>query len=155
MLILNTVIFGIEGLKSDSTFDINIHDTYFVIANFHFILLIGVLVFFGIYLVRTLRKNFKNLTTNLILMISTIILIVIINGISSIVENLIQQSSGWTIYPPLSAGIALEQIEQEAKLKNNNLNIISNLILIIQISLLVFLAYCGFNTGTKFNKRTK
>ncbi|MCP4051760.1 MAG: hypothetical protein GY739_01640 [Mesoflavibacter sp.] len=88
-------------------------------------------------------------------MISTIILIVIINGISSIVENLIQQSSGWTIYPPLSAGIDLEQIEQEAKLKNNNLNIISNLILIIQISLLVFLAYCGFKTGTKFNKRTK
>lgn len=155
VLILNALIFGKDGLKPDATLDINIHDTYFVFANFHFILLLTVLLFFGIYLIRSLCRNFKNLTANLILLISTIILIIIINGFSAIVENIIQQSSGWTIYPPLSAGIDLEQIEQEANLKNNSLNIISNLILIIQILLLVFLAYCGFKTGIRFNQRNE
>jgi len=154
VLILNTLIFGIDGLKSDSTLDINVHDIYFVIANFHFILLLGVLVFFGIYLIRTLRKNFKNLTANLILMISTILLIIILNGISVIVENFIQQTSGWTIYPPLSVGEGIEQIEQDIEPKKNNFGILSSVIFYTQILLLIFLAYCGFKTGLNY-KRTE
>lgn len=150
VLILNTLIFGIDGLKSDSTLDINIHDTYFVIANFHFILLLGVLVFFGIYLIRTLRRNFKNLTANLILMISTILLILTLNGINTIVDNFIQQTSGWTIYPPLSAG--MEQIEQEIEPKKNNFGILSSVLFYTQIILLIFLAYCGFKTGLNFRR---
>jgi len=150
VLILNTLIFGIDGLKSDSTLDINVHDTYFVIANFHFILLLGVLVFFGIYLIRTLHRNFKNLTANLILIISTILLIIILNGISAIVETFIQQTSGWTIYPPLSAGEGIEEIEP----KENNFGILSSVLFYTQILLLIFLAYCGFKTGINY-KRTK
>ena len=154
MLILNTLIFGIDGLKSDSTLDINVHDTYFVIANFHFILLLGVLVFFGIYLIRTLRRNFKNLTANLILMISTILLIIVLNGISTIVENFIQLTSGWTIHPPLSAGEGIEQIEEEIEPKENNLGILFSIIFYTQILLLIFLAFCGFKTGLNY-KRTE
>ena len=152
VLILNTLIFGIDGLKSDSTLDINVHDTYFVIANFHFILLLGVLVFFGIYLIRTLRRNFKNLTANLILMISTILFIIILNGISTIVENFIQQTSGWTIYPPLSAGNGIEQFEQEIEPKENNFGILSSVLFYTQILLLIFLAYCGFKTGLNYKR---
>nr|WP_299072889.1 hypothetical protein [uncultured Allomuricauda sp.] len=154
VLILNTLIFGIDGLKSDSTLDINVHDTYFVIANFHFIILLGVLVFFGIYLIRTLRGNFKNLTANLILIISTTLLIIILNGISTIVENFVQQTSGWTIYPPLSAGEGLEQIEQEIESKDNNFGILSSILFYMQILLLIFLTFCGFKTGLNY-KRTE
>ncbi|MCB0745061.1 MAG: hypothetical protein KDC67_14225, partial [Ignavibacteriae bacterium] len=136
----------------DSTLDINVHDTYFVIANFHFILLLGVLVFFGIYLIRTLRRNFKNLTANLILMISTILLVIILNGISAIVENFIQQTSGWTIYPPLSAG---EVIEQKIETKENNFEILSSVLFYTQILLLIFLAFCGFKTGLNYKKKKK
>ncbi|PNQ72161.1 hypothetical protein C1T31_12605 [Hanstruepera neustonica] len=149
VLILNTLIFGIDGLKSDSTLDINVHDTYFVIANFHFIILLGVVVFFGIYLIRTLRRNFKNLTSNLILMISTILLIIILNGISAIVENFIQQTSGWTIYPPLSAG---DGIEQEIEPKENNFGILSSVLFYTQILLLIFLTFCGFKTGLNYKR---
>ena len=152
VLILNTLIFGIDGLKSDSTLDINVHDTYFVIANFYFILLLGVLVFFGVYLIRTLRGNFKNLTANLILMISTILLIIILNGISTIVENFIQQTSGWTIYPPLSAGDGMEQIEQEIEPKENDYGILSSVLFYTQILLLIFLTYCGFKTGLNYKQ---
>ncbi|WP_452225822.1 hypothetical protein [Lacinutrix cladophorae] len=148
VLILNTLIFGIDGLKSDSTLDINIHDTYFVIANFHFILLLAVLVFFGIYLVRTLRKNFKNLTANLILIISTILLILVLIGIDSILDAFIRQTTSWTIYPPLSAG----EIEPEIEPKENNLEILSSVLFYTQILLLIFLAYCGFKTGRNYKR---
>ena len=150
VLILNTLIFGIDGLKSDSTLDINIHDTYFVIANSHFIQLFGVLVFFGIYLVRTLRRNFKNLTANLILMISTILLILVLIGIDSILDAFIRQTTSWTIYPPLSPGEMKPDIEP----KENNLGILSSLLFYTQIFLLVSLAFCGFKTGRNY-KRNK
>ena len=148
VLILNTLIFGIDGLKTDSTLDINIHDTYFVIANFHFILLLTVLVFFGIYFVRTMRSKFKNLTANLILMISTILLILVLIGIDSILDTLIRQTTSWTIYPPLSAG----EIEPETEPKENNLGIISSVIFFVQIFLLIFLAYSGFKTGRNYKR---
>ena len=154
VLILNTLIFGIDGLKPNSTLDINVHDTYFVIANFYFILLLGALIFFGVYFIRTLRRNFKNLTANLILMISIILLIIILNGISTIVENFIRQSSGWTIHPPLSAGEGLAQIEQEIEPTKNNFRILLNILFYIQILLLIFLAFCGFKTGLNY-KRTE
>lgn len=148
VLILNTLIFGIDGLKTDSTLDINIHDTYFVIANFHFILLLGVLVFFGIFLVRTLRRNFKNLTANLILMISTILLILVLIGIDSILDALIRQTTSWTIYPPLSAG----EVEPDFEPKENNLGILSSVLFFIQIFLLIFLAFCGYKTGRNYKR---
>lgn len=148
VLILNTLIFGIDGLKADSTLDINIHDTYFVIENFHFILLLGVLVFFGIYLVRTLRRNFKNLTANLILMISTILLILVLIGIDSILDAFIRQTTSWTIYPPLNAG----EVEPDFEPKKNNLGILSSILFFVQIFLLIFLAFCGFKTGRNYKR---
>ena len=158
VFILHILIFGIGGLKYDSTLDINIHDTYFVITHFHIILLLGVLVFFGIYLIRALGKNFKNLTANLILMISTILMIIILNEISAIVESFIQQTSGWTVYPPMSAGEGIEEIaqeiEQEIKVEENNFGILSSVLFYTQVLLLIFLAYCGFKTGQNY-KRTE
>lgn len=152
VLVLNTLILGIDGLKSDSTFDINVHDTYFVIANFHIILILGILLFFGIYLIRTLRRNFKNLTANLILMISTILLIIILNGISTVVETFIQKTSGWTIYPPLSTENGIEQFEQEIIPKENSLGILPSVLFYTQMLLLIFLTYCGFKTGLNYQR---
>lgn len=135
VLLLTTLIFGIDGLTSDSTLDINVHDTYYVITNFHVILLLGVLVFFAIYLVRTLRRNFKNLTANLILMISTILLILVLIGIDSILDALIRQTTSWTIYPPLSAG----EVKPDFKPKKNNLGLLSSILFFTHIFLLILL----------------
>ncbi|MCA0133912.1 hypothetical protein [Winogradskyella alexanderae] len=85
-------------------------------------------------------------------MISTILLIIILNGISTIVENFIQQTSGWTIYPPLSAGDGIEQIEQEIKPKENSFGILSSVLFYTQILLLIFLAYSGFKTGLNYKR---
>jgi heme/copper-type cytochrome/quinol oxidase subunit 1 len=152
VLILNTLIFGFDGLKTDSTLDINVHDTYFVIPNYHFLLLIGISIYFVIYLIRALRRNFKNLTANLILIIATILLSIVIGGISTIVDNFAQLFSGWSIYPPLSAGEGMEHVEQEIKPKENNFGILSTVLFYTQILLLIFLAYCGFKTGRNYER---
>ena len=149
VLIMNYAHFGTDGFKSYSNVDINIHDTYFVIANIHFVLLFSVLIFFGVYLFRTLKRNFKNLTANLILMISTILLILVLIRINSIVDALIQQTSSWTIYPPLSAGENKTEIEP----KESNFEILANVLFLIQILLLIFLTYCGFKTGRNYKQK--
>ncbi len=140
---MDFALLGSDGFKSDSTLDLNIHDTYFVIAHVHFVVLFSVLIFFGIYFLRTLRRNFKNLTANLILIISTILLILILVNVSSIISSL-SQFSGSTEYPPLSGGM----IEHNG----NEFGILSNILFIIQILLLILLTYCGFKTGRNYKQ---
>ena len=148
VLIMIFVLFGSDGFKPDSTLDINIHDTYFVIAHIHFVLLFSILIFFGVYLFRTLRQNFKNLTANLILMISTILLILVLIGIDSIVDSLLQQTTSYTIYPPLSAG----ENQPEFDTKENDFTILASVLFFTEIVLLAFLAYCGFQTGRNYKQ---
>ena len=144
--LLNLLLFGIKGFKSETVIDINVHDTYYVISNFEFMIILGVGIFFGVYLVRSLIYKFKNLTANLILMISIILFSLVLTGISSMLDTFITQTSGWTIYPPLSA----LETEHEIKPKSNNLNILSSMLFYFKIALLIFLAYCGFKTGRNY-----
>ncbi len=145
VLIFILWIFGIGGLKSDSVTDINVHDTYYVIANIHLIILIVTLIFFGVYLIRMLRRNFKNLTANLIFMISDICLVLIFTFLISLV-NSIREIPSSTEYPPLSGGI-VENTENEW---NNAFYIL----LIIQLILIILLTISGIKTGLNY-KRTK
>ena len=98
VLILILWGFGIDGLKPESVTDINVHDTYYVIVNIHLIILMVTLIFFGIYLIRMLRRNFINLTANLIFMISDISLILIFTFLISLV-NFIREIPSSTEYP--------------------------------------------------------
>ena len=144
LLILIIGLFGIDGLKSDAVTDINAHDTYYVIANIHLIVLIVSLTFFGVYLIRMLRRNFKNLTANLIFMISDISLILIFTFLISLV-NSIREIPGSTEYPPLSGGI----VENAGNGWNNAYYVL----LIIQLILIILLAIRGIKTGLNY-KRT-
>lgn len=136
-------IFGISGLKSDSVTDLNVHDTYYVIANIHLIIPMVTLIFFGVYLIRMLRRNFKNLTANLIFMISDITLILIFTFLISLV-NSIREIPGSTEYPPLSSGI----VENTGNGWNNAFYIL----LIIQLILIILLTISGIKTGRNYNR---
>ncbi|WP_430965323.1 hypothetical protein [Spongiimicrobium sp. 2-473A-2-J] len=153
VLILNLAIFGIDGFKTDSTFSLNVHDTYYVVENIQFLFPLFVLMFFCVYSIRTLGRNFKNLTANLILMIVTILLILVITGLNSIVDSLVQQTSGWTTYPPLSSEEIVSEIEPGVKPYENNFGVFSNAMLIIHIVLLILLGYCGFKTGLNYKRK--
>ena len=143
LLILILLVFGIDGLKPESVTDINVHDTYYVIANIHLIILMATLIFFGIYLIRMLRRNFKNLTANLIFMISDISLILIFTFLISLV-NSIREIPGSTEYPPLSGGI----VENAG---NGWINAYY-ILLIIQLILIILLTISGIKTGRNYNR---
>ena len=143
MLILILWIFGINGLKSDSVTDLNVHDTYYVIANIHLIIPMVTLIFFGVYLIRMLRRNFKNLTANLIFMISDITLILIFTFLISFV-NSIREIPGSTEFPPLSDGI----VENAGNGWNNAFYIL----LIIQLILIILLTISGIKNGRNYNR---
>tara|TARA_R110000868_G_scaffold410880_1_gene700700 strand:- start:2100 stop:2606 length:507 start_codon:yes stop_codon:yes gene_type:complete len=138
VLILALIIFGIDGFKTDSTFDINIHDTYFVIANFHFIPLIFVFTFFIVYLIRTIRRNFKNITANLILMIVTILFVLVLGKTIGILDFF-----GGSPYN--------ETFTQNKSPVGDLSSILSKVMFAFQIGLLILLAYCGFKTGRNYN----
>ena len=137
-LVLTLILFGIEGFNINSTFDINIHDTYFVIANVHLVLLLFVFIFFTVYLLRVVRNRFKNITANLILIIVTILVAAVLGKTIGMLDFF----SG----PPNNESVV-----------GNALKIISRILFIVQIGLLVLLAYSGFKTGRNYNaeKNTK
>ncbi|MDF0708491.1 hypothetical protein [Flagellimonas okinawensis] len=145
VLIILIGVFGINGLKSDAVTDINVHDTYYLIGNIHLIVLIVSLTLFGVYLIRMLRRNFKNLTANLIFMISDISLILIFTFLISLV-NSIREIPGSTEYPTLSGGI----VENAGNGWNNAYYIL----LIIQLILIILLTISGIKTGLNY-KRTE
>jgi hypothetical protein len=148
ILFVIVFFFGPSGFRNfDLTgeTDINVHDTYYVIPTIHLFILITTLIFFGVYLIRMLRRNFKNLTANLIFMISNITLILIFTFLISLV-NSIREIPGSTEYPPLSGGI----VENAGNGWNNAYYILLG----IQLILIILLSISGIKTGLN-NKRTE
>ena len=138
VVILTLVIFGLDGFKSDSTLDLNIHDTYFVITNFNLIPLIFVFTFFVVYLLRTTRRNFKNITANLILMIVTILFVLVAGkliGILDFFSDPYNNQNDTLNKSPVAHAIG----------------ILSKVMFVFQIGLLLLLGYSGFKTGRNYN----
>lgn len=78
-VIINVFLFGIGVLQLTGSFDINVHDTYFVISNSHLLLLTAAWVFFWVYLVRMLLSKFRNITANSIFIINGVFCIIILS----------------------------------------------------------------------------
>jgi hypothetical protein len=137
VLILNFSLFGVDGFKSDSVTDINVYDRDFVIANFHFILLLSVLIFFSVYLSRMLRRNFKNITVNLIFMICGLLSIWILTGIISIINSYIEVT---------------ETTEYNLPVTGNIFDNASTLLYLTLIIIVILIAYSGFKTDMNYRK---
>ncbi|WP_289040489.1 hypothetical protein [uncultured Zobellia sp.] len=142
VLVLTLILFGIDGLNIDSTFDINIHDTYFVIANVHLVLLLFVFIFFKVYLIRVVLNGFKNITANLVLIIATLLVAVVLGKIIGMLDFF----SG----PPNNDSMA-DGVNEVG----NAMKIISRILFTVQMILLVLLAYFGFKTGRNYNAEKK
>lgn len=93
---------GVNVFKPNETTVINVYDTYFVVAYKYLIIPIATLVFFGVYLVRMLRRSFKNSTANIIFMIANVLLIVLVAFFMSLANS--YGAAGSIEYPPLSGG---------------------------------------------------
>lgn len=81
-------IFGINLLKSDSTFDINIYDTYFVLEGIWFFYFFTFFFLSLIYVFRNIHQKFKNYYSFWILTISGILLVFILSKAIAIIGRL-------------------------------------------------------------------
>jgi len=139
-LVLSLVLFGFEGFKTDAAFDINIHDTYFVIANIHIVPFLLVFTFFTVYLFRAIKHNFKIFTANVILIIATILFIILLGKTIGLLDFISKPTNN-------------TQFMEEKDLVGYVLTILSRSMFILQTGLLVLLAYCGFKTGQNFKSK--
>ncbi|MGB5645987.1 hypothetical protein [Muriicola sp.] len=137
VLVLTFVLFGLDGFRADSTFDYNIHDTYFVIADIHIVPLLVVLTFFTVYLFRTIRQKFKNFTVNVILIIATILFVLVL-GKTIVLLDLFGK-------PTINT-----EFNKDENPVGYALKILSDSMFIVQTGLLVFLAYTGYKTGQNY-----
>ena len=137
VLVLTLVLFGLDGFNSDSTFDINIHDTYFVIANIQMVPLIMIFTFFIIYFFRAIRQSFRNTTANLILIIATILFVIVLGKTIGILDFFNKPTNN-------------TEIIKDKNPVGNALTILSNAIFIIQTGLLLLLVYSGFKIGQNY-----
>ncbi|MDX6181916.1 hypothetical protein SGQ44_04750 [Flavobacterium sp. Fl-77] len=86
----------------ETSVDINIHDTYFVIESTNILILTILFVFFFTYLVRMISTRFRIITINSIFLLSNLLMIVLIAQVIKIIK-IFTIEAGITIYPPLSA----------------------------------------------------
>lgn len=123
--------------------DININDTYYVVPTLQIFGICTTLIFFLFYLIRMLWRNFKNLTANIIFMISDISMIFILTFLISL-ANGHREIPGRTEYPPLSGGI----VENTGNGWNNAYYVL----LITQLILIILLLISGIKTGLNYKR---
>jgi cytochrome c oxidase subunit 1 len=145
-LLMGRFLFGLS--LSNSTLDIHLHDTYFVIDNAYLIVPFFIFFLFIIYSIRTFKNRFSISIANWTMLLSGILTI---SGLT-ILSRLFYQLSfaGLTLYPPLS------QLgpDKFSELKPNHLfELATKILLIIQILVLTVLLYLTYSWGQLKSKK--
>ena len=140
VFVLTILLFGVDGFKMDSTLDINIHDTYFVIANFHCIVILFVATFFWVYFFRSIRMKFKNPVANLVFLISIVLAVLLNSEIISFLKAI--------HYPRNDFDNSANEIGRNEVAVI--MAIFAKVLFGIQIVLLTLLTYVGFKTGRNY-----
>ncbi|WP_269235136.1 hypothetical protein [Flavobacterium flavigenum] len=130
----------------NSTVDINIHDTYFIVVSIHILFFIIANVFFIVYSIRILISRLRNTIINGIFLFSNTLMIIVMSYLISVTKSLIIEA-GWTIYPPLSANI---QIHEDNGMKNIYYTFIG-----IEISLVIILFLVAVKTVINIKRSRK
>jgi heme/copper-type cytochrome/quinol oxidase subunit 1 len=133
--------------KEDATIDINIHDTYYVIDHFTFVLNIFISAGFVIYAIRALAGKFQNNVVNSLFIIFTILLLFVLTQVIIINEHL-SMSQGWTIHPPLSA--------QTQQINNSEGEYLITPVYLsfIQIVIIIIALYTSYRIGKNISKKS-
>ncbi|GAA5220212.1 hypothetical protein [Membranihabitans marinus] len=145
-LVLNLIVFGREGFRSGATVDKMVHESHFVVATIHLIILLTTVVFFMVYLIRMFHLNFKSRFANVIFLISDMAMILILTFLGPFSDT-IQRIFASTVLTASSPKL-LENANNEW---NNTLYILIGL----QLVLLILLVVCGIKSNFKFRAKEK
>ncbi len=148
-------LFSLYDFEITSNFDINIHDTYYVISIFHIAIVVLFLTYFVIYLIRVIARRFRNNTANIVLLVSSLILILVLSAVNSLLATMTEQLSGWSVYPPLSTTGVATEIDLDRTYRERVIKVfekLSNSVFLTQLLLAILIAYCGFKTGQNYKK---
>src|SRR5690606_7622679 len=123
--------------STDSTIDINVGDTYFVMDRISLIFLFIAIPGFLIYGIRTLINKFRDKFINIVFILFTILVALLwIEAI--IINDKLSSSGGWTLYPPLSAQPQKIEHEEYYFIANHKIMVTTEVILIV---IALFTAY--------------
>ena len=129
---------GVDPL-SDGTLDINVHDTYYVIANAHLLIPLVIILLFIIYLIRMVRNGFSNITVNILFIVIGLLMLYYSIDIMIILRSF-SISPGTTIYPPLSG--ANESID------GNSFYYISRVYEVFIFFVIILMMFCVYKMGS-------
>ena len=143
-IITGLLFFGKAIFEKD--IDINLHDTYFVIANQHFFICFFIVFSFLCYFIKENRHAFNRRLPLGIFLILGLGFNILLVKMSLIAAFFNPWNSGWTVYPPLSV-----------KAKPTEVNAITgfaatlftptNALLAIQILVILFMLRAAYKYG--------
>jgi len=107
-IIVGILFFGKAIFEKDV--DINLHDTYFVIANQHFFICFFIFFSFVGYFIKENRYGFNRKLPLRIFLILGLGFNVLLVKMSLIATFFNPWKSGWTVYPPLSVKAKLTEV---------------------------------------------
>ncbi|MFC4818472.1 hypothetical protein [Flavobacterium sp. GCM10023249] len=132
-------VFGLTNFKTENSFDINIHDTYFIINKMDVLPYYSIACLHFFYAIRVMIQKGSYRLVSGIFIILNLILILIFPSILSFADSL-SADSGTIIYPPLSAISPVE-------IKENIFNTIYTVLYSIYIALVLFTAFGIYKLG--------
>lgn len=138
--IIAALFFNNPIFEADTTLDINIHDTYFVLPSLPFALSFIIFVVFLVFLIRAIKRKFQNQYANTILILATIgIQIVIGKGIGflELIGNSHEYQCNLTVTGPLAEVIV----------------VFARILVGIQVILMFLLVFLGVKFGQNLKKK--
>ncbi|MEO3404104.1 hypothetical protein AAFN85_09385 [Mucilaginibacter sp. CAU 1740] len=148
----------VKSLNLSNLIDVQLHDTYFVMAPSTLIFPISCLLIMLIYVVKEWFSGYKRRFQNLILLISNFLFIIWLYP-AAIFINLMPQP-GWTVYPQLSALPNATITDAENQQKNyalmiNNLKHFTPIVVIVfMLTLVIISIITGKNWKTNTHEQT-
>ncbi|MGM9477879.1 SMI1/KNR4 family protein [Pedobacter sp. GSP4] len=151
-VIIGFCIFGKAIFEKD--IDINLHDTYFVIANHHFLISFFLIISFTAYFIKEKRRSFKPRGPFLIFLFLGLCFVVLLTKASPIFSFFNSPlGSVWTVYPPLSAVATTPKAESFT----STVFTLNNTLVVFQVLIITLMLFASYKHGkqTVCNKEVK
>lgn len=143
VLVIIGLLIGFDDWRT-KPFEIQLHDTYIILSISQVFVLSFLNIAFWTYLIRQARNRFKRQSSNIVLLLTTGLLIFVISLTIKFVGSM---DAGWTVYPPLSSSPT--KIPETYSITSS----INTLIQWYEVFLIIVLGFTGIRIGRRLESR--